>query len=375
MRFLPLILKSVRRNMRRTALTVGGIALSVFVITALLSVEAGFATLFDSTGESTLNVYEKGLACPISSRVYDSYLSTVASVPHVVGATGVLRGLYSYQSKDHLVTVSGVDFETFSRIKPISIREGSAQDFAARADGALIGGRLARDHGWRIGQTVSLIEDRLTFQVAGIFSSDDKSYEGGVLLHKAYLSRIKRDEGRSTFLIVTVSDAGAIAPASQAIDAALANFPKPTTTQSEKAAKELEFMSLLEIRRMLSLMLMATIVASVFGAANSVSMSVRDRIREVGILRSLGLRQAHIMQILIGESALVAAAGGAVGLAAATALLSSATTLGGVVPLVLPPAYAAAGMGIALAVGLIGAAVPSVNASRLTIVESLRFVD
>ena len=375
MRFLPLILKSIRRNRRRSLLTIGGIGLSVFVITALLSVEAGFASLFNSTGESTLNVYEKGLACPITSRVFDSYLSTITSVPNVVGATGVLRGLYSYQTKDHLVTVSGVDFEQFRRVKHIVVGEGSDTDFAARGDGALIGRRLASDYGWRVGQTVSLIEDRLTFQVAGIFSSDDKTYEGGVLVHKDYLSRIKRDEGRSTYLIVTVTGPSAIAAASRTIDSALANFPKPTTTQSEKAAKELELMALGEIRQMLSLMLIATIIVSIFGAANSVSMSVRDRTREVGILRSLGLRKSHIMQILIGESALVALIGGGIGLAAAAALLTSAKSLGGMIPLVLPPAYAIAGMGIALAIGLLGAAVPSLNASRLKIVDSLRLVD
>jgi len=375
MRFLPLILKSIRRNRRRTLLTVGGIGLSVFVIAALLSVEAGFASLFNSTGESVLNVYEKGLACPITSRVFDSYVSTITSVPNVVGATGVLRGIYSYQSKDHLVTVSGVDFDAFRKLKPIVIRDGNGADFVARGDGALVGRRLAADYGWHVGQTVSFVEDRLTIQVTGIFSSDDKTYEGGVLLHKDYLSKIKRDEGRSTYLIVAVSDPGAVASASRSIDSALATFPKPTTTQSERAAKQLELMALAEIRRMLAVMLVATIIVSIFGAANSVSMSVRDRTREVGILRSLGLRRSHIMQLLIGESALVAAIGGAIGLAAAAALLASAKSLGGMIPLVLPPAYAAGGMGIAIGIGVIGAVVPSVNAARLRVVESLRLVD
>lgn len=375
MRFLPLILKSIRRNTRRSLLTIGGIGLSVFVITALLSVEAGFATLFDSTGESTLNVYEKGLACPITSRVFDSYLSTIASVPNVVGATGVLRGLYSYRSKDNLVTVSGVDFDQFRSIKHVVVSDGSEAEFASRGDGALVGRRLAGDYGWRVGQTVSLVEDRLTFQIAGIFSSDDKTYEGGVLLHKDYLAKIKHDEGRSTYIIVTVNGPEQVDSASRSIDSALANFPKPTTTQSERAAKELELMSLAEIRRMLSLMLIATVIVSIFGAANSVSMSVRDRIREVGILRSLGLKRTQIMQVLVGESALVAAIGGAIGLAAAAALLASARSLGGFIPLVLPPSYAAGGMGLALVIGLLGAAVPSANASRLKIVDSLRLVD
>ncbi len=375
MRFLPLVLKGIRRNRRRTILTASGIGLSVFVVSALLAVEGGFETLVDSAGESTLNVYEKGVACPLSSRVFDAYLTTIGSTPHVVEATGVLRGLYSYQSKKNLVIVSGVDYDAFRKVKHVVIREGNDREFRGRSDGALVGRRVASEYGWQVGQTVSLVEDRLTFQVAAIFESTDKSYEGGVLLHKDFLAKLKRDEGRSTYLIVALSDPSAVSAVSKSIDGTLANYPKPTTTQSERAAKERELKDFFEIRRMLFGMLLATMVVSMFGAANSVSMSVRERTREVGILRSLGLRKTHILEILLGEFTLIAAVGGLVGLAAASALLASEKTLGGTVPLVLSPKYALMGMGIALLIGLMGALVPSLNASRLKIVESLRFVD
>lgn len=375
MRFLPLILKSARRNRRRTLLTVAGIGLSVFVVSALLAVEAGFGTLFDSAGGSVLNVSEKGVACPFSSRVFDSYLAPIETTPHVTDATGVLRGLYSYQSKEHLVIVSGIDYDPFRKVKRVVIRDGTDLEFRERSDAALVGQRAASDYGWHVGQKVSLIEDGLTFHVAAIFESTDKSYEGGVLLHKDFLARLKRDEGRSTYLIVGVDDPNAIGSVSQSIDVALANYPKPTTTLSEKSAKERELKDFLEIRRMLSAMLLATIMVSVFGAANSVSMSVRERTREVGILRTLGLRKAYILGILLGESTLVAAAGGTIGLVAASVLLASEKTLGGMVPLVLSPTSAAVGMGIALAIGLLGALVPGLNASRVTIVDALRMVD
>ncbi len=239
-------------------------------MSALLSVEAGFASLFDSAEESVLAVYEKGVACPISSRVYDSY---------------------------------------------------------------------------------------------------------GVLVHKEFLARLKRDEGRSTYLVVGLDDPGSVASVSRSIDGALANYPKPTTTQSEKAAKAQELKDFVEIRRMLSAMLLATAVASVFGAANSVSMSVRERTREVGVLRSLGLRRAHILGIVLAESALVSAAGGVLGLSAAAALLVSGKTLGGTVPVILGARVALLGLGVSLLIGLLGAALPALHASRLRIVESLRFVD
>jgi len=375
MRFLPLVLKSIRRNRRRTALTLAGIGLSVFVVSALLAVEAGFETLFASAGESVLNVYEKGVACPFSSRVFDSYVAMIGTAPHVVDATGILRGIYSYQSKDNLVVVSGVDYDVFRKLKPVVILDGDDQAFRARADGALVGRRVAREYGWRVGQTVSLVEDKLAFKVAAVFESRDKSYESSVVVHKEFLARLKRSEGQSTYLVVGLDDPGAVAPVSRLIDRALANYPKPTTTQSERAAKELELKDFAEIRRMLSAMLLATMVVSVFGAANSVSMSVRERTREVGVLRSLGLRKGQILGLLLGESALVAVAGGLLGLLAAALLLASEKTLGGMVPVIFGARQALVGLGLSLLIGVVGALVPSLNASRLRIVESLRFVD
>ncbi|MEW6366219.1 MAG: FtsX-like permease family protein [Acidobacteriota bacterium] len=375
MRFLPLIIKSILRNRRRTLLTVAGVSLSVFVITALRAVEAGFGALVSSAGDSLLNVYEKDVACPVSSRVFDAYLSTIAATPGVVGSTGVLRGIYTYRSKENIVIVAGVDFDRFRSLKEVRIEEGSEAEFVTRDDGALVGARLAHQYGWKLGQIVSLVEDRLTFTVAGIFRSNDTACDGWLLLHKSYLARVKRDEGKSTYMIVQVRSPGSVAPVSRSIDAALANFPKPTKTQSERAAKEEELKDFVEVRTMLSGMVLATILVSILGAANSVSMSVRERTREVGILRSLGLRKRQILEILLGEFVLVAAVGGGIGIALATALLASGRSLGGYVPVILTPGTALFAMGIAVLIGLLGAIVPGINASRSRIVEALRTLD
>jgi putative ABC transport system permease protein len=283
--------------------------------------------------------------------------------------------MYTYQGKENLVVVSGVDYESFRRLKPVEVVEGSERGFEARRDGALVGRPLANQYGWKVGDTVRLVEDRLTFAISGIFTSSDKGYETGVLLHKEYLGKLKRDEGKSTFLIVRLADPAAASAVSQSIDAELANSPKPTKTQSERAARERELQDFQEMRRMLGLMIIATVVVSVFGAANGVSMSVRERTREVGILRSLGLRKDHIMSIVIGEAVLVAVGGGAVGVGLAYVLLAADRTLGGMVPLAVPPANLAVAAGASLLVGLLGSLAPAVRATRLSIVDCLKLAD
>lgn len=375
MRFLGLILKNVARSPRRSLLMTAGIAVAVFVVTALLTVEAGFGALIGSAEDTLLNVREKGLACPVTSRVYDSYLAAIGRLPAVRASTGVLRGLYTYQDKGNLVVVSGVDYDAFRGLKDVRLVDGAEQSFAARPDAALVGRPLASQHGWKVGQTVTMLEDRLSFTVAGIFAAADKSYETGVLLHKEYLARVKRDEGKSTFFVVRLADPAAMAAVSKAIDTEFANAPKPTKTQSERAARERELQDFREIRRMLGLMVLAAIVVSVFGAANGVSMSVRERTREVGILRSLGLRRGHILQILVGESVLVALAGGAVGGGLAALLMAGDRTMGGMIPLSFHPSAIVAAAIVSLAIGLAGAILPAVRAARLPIVQALRLTD
>jgi putative ABC transport system permease protein len=375
MRFLSLILKNIARSRRRSLLMTAGIAVAVFVITALLTVEAGFGALIGSAEDTLLNVREKGLACPVTSRVYDSYLGTIARFPSVRAATGVLRGLYTFQDEENLVVVSGVDYDAFRDLKGVRILEGSEQAFGARPDAALVGRPLAVEHGWKVGQPVTLREDRLTFTVAGIFAAPDKSYETGVLLHKEYLARVKRDEGKSTFFVVRLADPAALPSVSKAIDTEFANAPKPTKTQSERAARERELQDFWEIRRMLGLLVVAAIAVSVFGAANSVSMSVRERTREVGILRSLGLRREHILQILIGESVLVSLAGGAIGATLAVLLMATDRTMGGMIPLAFRPSALAVAAAVSVVIGFVGAVLPSVRAARLPIVQALKLAD
>jgi len=369
-----LIVRNTLRSPRRTVLTGAGIGLAVFVVTAVSSVQAGFGSLASGGNELVLDVYEKHVACALGSRVFDSYLGGIRSLPSVEGATGVLRGVYTYQNRQNLVAVEGVDFEEFRDIGEITVDGDGESAFLAAGDGALVGRRLAQQHRWRVGDTVAMVEG-LTVRVTGIFSSSSAAYEREILVHKRYLGEVMRDQGKSTYLAVKLSDAAAIAPVSRSIDEAFANYPRPTKTQSEKASREQQARDYDAIRAMLAALVLATIIASLFGAANSVSMSVRERTREVGILRSLGFRRVHVLSILLGESVLTALLGGLLGLGAAWLLLSSEKLLSGLVPVVLTLPTAMFGLGMALLVGLLGGLVPAVTASRAAIVNTLRIVD
>jgi len=119
---------------------------------------------------------------------------------------------------------------------------------------------------------------------------------------------------------------------------------------------------------------LAAIVVSIFGAANSVSMSVRERTREVGILRSLGLQKSHILGIVIGESLVVAFVGGVIGIGLSALLLSTDKVLALIV-LSLRPSTLLSALALSAVIGLGGAFLPAIRATKLSIVNALRLAD
>jgi putative ABC transport system permease protein len=121
--------------------------------------------------------------------------------------------------------------------------------------------------------------------------------------------------------------------------------------------------------------------AVVLIAANTSAMSVRERVPEIAVLKSLGFRRRPILAVLMAESTLVALLGGIVGAAGAYAILGALHAAGktGTMPFLGPlasfnmsPAVAAEGIAIALAVGVVAGIVPAWNGARLNVVEALR---
>jgi putative ABC transport system permease protein len=103
-------------------------------------------------------------------------------------------------------------------------------------------------------------------------------------------------------------------------------------------------------------------------------MSVRERTREMAILRTLGYSPAEILQLVLGESVLISVIGGLVGLGLAWVMLIAITQIGGGFGIQgLKWQAALVVFGTAALVGLVAAFVPALIASRKNVVESLRF--
>jgi len=114
-------------------------------------------------------------------------------------------------------------------------------------------------------------------------------------------------------------------------------------------------------------------------SANTMAMSVRERVREVGILKTLGFKQGTILSLILGEAVAISVAGGAIGYLISTLLMKGVqrSPMGGFLPALraVDPVIGAVCILLAALIGLVSSLVPAVGASRATIVESLRTTD
>ena len=170
-----------------------------------------------------------------------------------------------------------------------------------------------------------------------------------------------------------------VARVSQTIDAMFENATAPTKTESEQAFA-LSFVSFLgNVKLFLMAICGAVTFTILLVSANTMAMSVRERIREVGVLKTLGFPNGVILGIILGEAALIAVIGGAVGILLAEALTylirQGPAFVQQIKTLSIDPAVAVVCLAFSAAIGVISAFVPAFGASRTSILDALKTTD
>jgi putative ABC transport system permease protein len=164
----------------------------------------------------------------------------------------------------------------------------------------------------------------------------------------------------------------------KAVDSMFENSSPPTKTESEQQFA-LSFVSFLGNIKLFLLSVCAAVTFTILlVSGNTMAMSVRERIKEVGVLKTLGFTNDTILGIIIGEAVTIALIGGAVGLALAAGLT---IVVGKVAAVYMPqlhnltvtPITALISLGVAILIGVISSFIPAWNAARTNILDSLRY--
>jgi putative ABC transport system permease protein len=373
---------NLRRRLRRTILTVLGLAVAIFLFVTLRTFLRTLQTVGDVGSESRLITSNKlGIVFPLPL-AYRARLTSQEGVHTVSYATwfGAI-----YQDPRNFFANFAIDAESYLALYPeIVVSDAQRQAWLADRTGALVGSRLMEQFGWSVGQTVTLtgtiFPGEHTFNIRGAYEAGMRGFdERSFLFHHRYfdeIARISGGDGVAGWYVLGVSDPERAPAIAQSIDASYENSAAPTRTQTEKAFN-LAFVGLYgNIGFFLNAIGLAVVFAILMVSANTMAMSARERFSEVAVLKTLGFTDTDVLRLVLTEAAVVAGLGLVLGLGGALLVFNLGSfDLGGFIPgLVVTPQIALVAAGIALLIALASGAVPAWQSARLKVVDALRYV-
>jgi putative ABC transport system permease protein len=161
------------------------------------------------------------------------------------------------------------------------------------------------------------------------------------------------------------------------VDEMFRNSDRQTKTESERAFY-LSFVAQLGNVKLFLLSICGAVVFTILlVSSNTMAMSVRERIREIGVLKTLGFTTGKVLSMIIAESILIAMVGGAIGSILAFSVCQILNKIPSVrlvlfAGLIMPPSVLLISLSVAFAVGFLSSVFPAWNASRVPITDALR---
>jgi putative ABC transport system permease protein len=379
-RLISLIFRNVLRNRRRNLLTLLSTAVSLALLAFLIALFQGFFYGDDDSPTQALRLicrHRVSLTQPLPS----SHMQRIRSVPGVVQVSEWSWFGGTYKEPSNFFGRFAVTADLiFDLRKDWLMPAPQIAAFKRNRSACAVSRAVATKYGIKVGDRVTIVGDiyavTLELTVAGIF--DHPPNNDCLIFHQDYLTELlpttsaQRDTvGTYMILADNAQDVPRIA---KTIDAMFANSPYPTRTESEKEFGR-SFLAFLGNVKMFLLAICGAVTFTILlVSANTIAMSVRERTREMAILRTLGFTPGEILQLIIGESVVISAMGGVVGLMIGMGIARGLQEGGAAFGFQgIKWQAAVIVLAMAMLIGLLAAIVPATLASRKNVVESLRF--
>ena len=378
MRYFKFILKSSLRNKRRTILTVFSIAFSLFLLATLQTILSEFdrVSAVDTTSSRLVVRRATSLGDPLPLS-YRQKLERVPGVKHVTAMTWY-GGVYIDEKNffPNFALDPDTAFEVFSEMtaSPEQILR-----FQRDKSGAIVGRKLAQQFGWKIGDKATLNSKLfpvdLEFTIRGIYEGADETW---FIFRQDYFNEaLFFDWGAGTYWL-TAKTPDDIPQIIQYVDAMFKNTPAETKTETEKQFN-LDFVNMLgNIKQLITSISIVVIFTIMLVCATTMSMSIREKIKEIAVLKTLGFPKRIIYLMVISEAVMITTMGGILGCFGAAVfyrLFDMATYTHNFFPrFEVLPQTVLTGIIVSITIGFISAWIPAYGAIRLSVTEGLKHI-
>jgi len=376
------VTKSAFRNKRRSLLTVASIMFSLLLLTLMMTIWRGFYIDKGSAQSAQRLITRHRVSLTQNLPVY--YREKIRTVPGVVAVAPVqwFGGLYRDDKPENFFAQFGTDpEEMFKVMTDFKIPDEQLAAWQRDQAGCVVDSELAKTYGWKLGDRIvikgTIFPMSLELTIRGIFTAPQPSLS--VYFNQKYVEEaVSWAKGRAGTFYVLADSSEDVPKVAASVDAIFRNSPEPTKTESEKAFQLGFINSLGNVKAFILSICFAVVFATLLVSANTMAMSIRERTREVAVLKTLGFTRQRILTLYVGEAITVTLLGGLFGCALAAGLVLAMSHAPGmgfffIGMRVTFPTFILAVM-VAGMVGLVSALFPAYHAAKVDIVEGLRYI-
>ncbi|HKN00901.1 MAG TPA: ABC transporter permease [Candidatus Binataceae bacterium] len=385
MKFLELIVRNMVGRTRRTVLTGLTIAVATLVFAMLVAVPSSMDRITDAAAKNQ-RLFISNRAGPYNLPA--KYCRDIEKMPHVTGCAADWDVYFTYRSDTDWFGVSAADPEIFDLSPDVSASPDTVARLRHDKRSAVLGAEVLKRYGWHVGQQITLRcqVNAVHFTMPFIIAAEvpTHNYPNLFLIRRDYFTDTIKAlgqnglDGIATRLIVGVDTADNLGQVARLIDETYHNSDNETRSQTESDFIASGLANIGNIRAIILSLVVVVMVTVLLIAGNSMAMTVRERIPEVALLRTLGFGQARIAYLLFGEAMLLGLIGGVLGAAGAIYLFAGGMDVGtitsGLALISISPAVALASVLMAIAVSLISGTLPIAGALKTAPAIALRKV-
>jgi len=381
MNFTTFIRRNAFRNKRRTALTVLSIAFSLFLL-ILVNALLDFFNNPDGPKQAALRLVVQRTTAFVDGMPI-AYMSRLEKIKNVTLVAPVQFYAAYYRDTKNIFPMLAIDPEkVFDVFTEHHVPPEQYETFKTSRRGAIVGEVLAQRFDWKIGDNVTLIGQMppvdAEFIITGIYKSDSALNADAFYFHYDYYNEFTDVPNTVAFIWLVAANAESMPQIIEDADALFRNTPAETKTQSEKAFF-LSFLSMLgNIKALMASIASVVVFTMLIVVGSTIAMTIRERFREVGILKAIGYTRRTVLFLIIGEAIFIAVCGGALGALMAYCIRYAdlrALTAGMIPALPIRPQIYVAAIAIAAGIGLVSSMIPALRASGLTITQAMRRVE
>lgn len=381
--------RNALRNKRRLLLSVMSVAVSLFLFVTLMVVLREF-TKPPQDADNALRVVARN-KISIAALVPQRQRAAIEEIPGVAVCTPFVWFGGKFKDDEQLIFGSiAVEADKLSGenglLKELKIDPAEYEEWLKDRTGCIVGvdtmnSEMFQQLGYKKGSRFTLMSGfypcKLELKIVGTYHGtlDDKN----VFFHHKYLDEAMGNWGQTGMWWLRLTDASMMGPVAEAIEAKFANSDHELRAESERAF-QMSFISMLSgIKTVIGGVSVAVLLSIMFVTASTMSMSIRERFRELAILKAVGFQRRDLCIFILAESFMLSALGAIIGAGGAAWLYGSMdikkASAGVLISFEVTPQILGMAALVAAVMGIVSAFFPAIAAARMSVVQGLKTLD